>query len=230
MVDDESESCKRAVEALSEICSGSTIRTLVSDVLPDPIANASEGYDADFEVRGTFTPVAEQWDSNFDSLSTATGLYLPTEKVMYVDNRSAVHHNDQWNRIIEEMGCVSPVLPWASATRDGEFIVELGRSHGGLFQAISRSDCENVKRLSSGLDIKPEYVLDVAYAARLTDHPADTTEYEVDFADESVRDLPEDIKHELSSRREILEMANVYDLLRTTPAGLPHPLFDRSKL
>lgn len=230
MTDDESESCRRAVEALSEICSGSTMRTLASDVLPDPIVDASEGYNADFEVRGTYTPTAEQWDDNFDRMASATGLYLPTERVMFVDNRSSVHHNDQWNRIIEEMGCVSPVLPWASATRGDEFIVELGRSHGGLFQAISRSNCEDVERLSIGFDIKPEYVLDVAYAARLTDHPAGSTEYEVDFADESVRDLPEDIKRELSSRREILEMANVYDLLRTTPAGLPDPLFDRSEL
>jgi len=229
-MEDESESCRRAVQALSEICSGSTIRTLASDFLPDPIVDASERYTADFEVRGTYTPTADQWGDSFDKMSSATGLYLPTERVMFVDNRSTVHHNDQWNRIIEEMGCVSPVLPWASATRGDKFIVELGRSHGGLFQAVSRSDCENVERLSTGFDIKPEYVLDVAYAARLTDHPAGSTEYEVDFADESVRNLPEEIKQKLASRREILEMANVYDLLRATPEGLPEPLFDRSKL
>lgn len=227
MTDDES--CKRAREALSEICGSDTLDTLVAETLPDELADLRDTYRADFESRGTFSSIADQWDRRFDETAAATGLYFPEDGLMMVDNRSAVHHNDQFNRIAETLGRLSPVLPWASATRNDTFTVELARSHGGLFQAISRSDYDDITRINHGIDVKPRYVLDVAYAARLTDHPP-SSEFDVSFAPDTVRELPEDVKREVSVERQILTLGDVYDLLRTTPAGLPDPLFDRSEL
>jgi hypothetical protein len=229
MTDDESESCKRAREALSEICGTDTLDMLVTETLPGELADLRDSYRADFEVRGTYSSIADQWDRSYDKNAAVTGLYFPEDELMMVDNRSAVHHNDQLNRILDTIGPLSPVLPWASATRNDTFHIELARSHGGLYQAIARSDHDDITRINRGIDVKPRHVIDVAYAARLTDHPP-SSEYDVSFAGDAIRDLPEEMKFEVSVDRQILTLGDVYDLLRTTPAGLPDPLFNRSEL
>lgn len=201
-----------------------------SETLPEALIQAAGGYTADFESRGTDGSIAGQF-GQFDRSAAVTGLYFPENRLMFMDNRANTHHNDQWKYVVRGLGPLSPVLPWASATTfDGDYVVELGRSHGGLIQAITRGGHDDVKRLNSGMDISPEMVLDVAYAARLTDHPAQDTEYDVAFAGPEINDLPDRLKNEIGVRRQTLDMADVYDLLRTTPAGLPEPLFERARL
>jgi hypothetical protein len=201
-----------------------------AELLPDGIIEAGRSYTADFDVRGTFSDPADQWGT-YDEKTAATGLYFPDDGFMLVDNRGSTHHNDQWNRIREEEGVLSPILPWASARLGDSFIVEVGRSHGGLYQALSRKDdLDDVTRLND--EMTPEMVLDVAYAARLTDHPP-SGEIEYIYVPQEIRDAlgrvdAEDLQ--IRSTRETSSLGDMYDLLRTSPAGLPDPLFDRSEL
>ena len=199
-------------------------------VLPDHLVRAAEGYRVNFETMGTAGPIADQF-GDFSEETAVTGLYFPEDGLMLVDSRLKAHHNNQWDWVMRNRGEMSPVLPWASAVSfDGGFTVELGRSHGGLTQALNRGGHRNVDTLTNGAEITPEMVLDVAYAARLSDHPPDGTEYDVEFQRESIDDIPPGMKFEMGWERHMFDMADVYDLLRTSPAGLPEPLFERGGL
>ena len=49
------------------------IRRRMGDVLPESLVEAAESYTADFEVRGTYEPISEQFGA-FDETAGVTGL------------------------------------------------------------------------------------------------------------------------------------------------------------
>ncbi len=208
----------------------SMVRDQLRSVFHDDILEVSESFTAEFEIRGSGTPISQQFGS-YDEMTAVTGLYFPEDRLMIVDSRLVAHHNNQWQFVENAVGPLSPVVPWASATVGGKFVVELGRSHGGLSQALRRYDrIGEVEVRSHGMDIRPETVLAVAYASRITDHPADNTDYEYTFRPTGLDGVPEDVIRELRVDRYTESMDNLYDLLRVCPSGLPDPFFKRGSL
>lgn len=196
---------------------------------PEPPSN----FVADFGIRDT-TPRGdywEQWGKPSDTGAGISGLWFPFENLMVVDRRTLAHHNQQYSYIHEELGALSPVMPWAAgfngAYDDGEYIgtravLELPSSAGGLFQYLTRNNLrDEVDAWQHGHDVAPDHLWPVVYTARLLDMPSETT-VRFDHEQQRMRSVEETYP---VSREFKLEMA--YMELQWLPGGLPEPKIER---
>jgi hypothetical protein len=172
------------------------------------------------------TDVGDQFTEWYDAGNGITGLFFPEADLMYADDRSLNHHDTQYRTAVNKYGKMSPVMPWASVFLERGVVVEVSRSHGGLSQAISRMNHRGDVTTIRNEDVRPEHVLAVAYTARLTDHPRDA---DVTFPYLEPRYRGMTGSSQFVTNREV-ELGELYDVLESSPAGLPDPLFSRERL
>lgn len=198
------------------------------DPIPDSIMRAAQTFTADFDITTTGqNPLAEQHDKWYDAKSGTTGLYLRSHGVMIADKRDLYHHNQQFRRVLDRYDPPYTVIPWATAVLSGDWVVEMGRSHGGLTQAILKTDSRNVtETVTSAEGIRPEDIWAVAYTCAAVDVSEDGG---LDYRYIPERFKGTDAANQFATTNRT-EMEAFYDELMFAPSGRPEPLFDRDAL
>lgn len=162
------------------------VQAMSPDGVPDRLLDVVGSWEPGFDIKDTGGPSAwtSQWSSEYDAHAGVSGLYFPEHGLMVLDNRQAAHHNQQWNAVTSRDDLLggeeapSPVMPFTMdySTHTDGWRVEMARSHGGLYQALSRAGLADVvERLVSPSQVEPRYVWDVVYAARKAGIPGDGT-------------------------------------------------------
>lgn len=199
----------------------------MADPVPDRLIEVLSGWEPAFEIVGTGAEREPwgQWDDQYDASAGVSGLYFPDHDLMVMDNRQIVHHNGQWNVLVNRMldgPFPSPVMPFTIDTVGSGWRVEMARSHGGLYQALGKHDAlGKVTQITSGSQVEPRWVWDVVYAARRADIPGGIMQYTFRQPGASVEDaFAPDLETKLQ---------DLYREMRFEDA-LPEPAIDRTAL
>lgn len=192
----------RVIEAYEQRWGDGPLAQVVAkdvDPIPDKLRATLADWEPDFEINGTGsqrTPWHSQWDRSYEAEAGVSGLYFPDEGLMLLDNRGGAHHNTQWHAALNRDYLLDGhvpdrVMPFTmDKAHDGDWYVEMARSHGGLHQALAKQGLlDDVVKLESGHMIEPGWVWDVVYAARKAGVPAEgLIDYSFEQPDASVEE------------------------------------------
>jgi hypothetical protein len=158
--------------------------------------------------------------------SALTGIWVPDERVVYMDPRRVRHHNDQLSVLRQTDRLPDSFIPflWSTFTMGDSTRAEfdMPRSAGGAFQFVNRAD-EDIEYISAGMDTTPGDIYAGVYACRVWGAPGDS-DASIEYLPPDIPDdLPPEILNEFKTKRQQFTLEQLYKELSFT-GHLPDPI------